>query len=184
MISHQHRKVLPVVWGCLAIAALLSSCANSVRFTSNEILKKEKIIHATADAKSIAIDTMGLNQTRKQILEAAMRKLGVPYCYGGEGVSCYDCSGFVRYAYQTGGIILPRTVEEQRQIGDFIDITMVEPGDIVFFDFSGNGKADHAGIYIGNMRIIHASSSRGVSVDALQDGVFMSKVLFVKKIAQ
>src|ERR1039458_7862896 len=32
-----------------------------------------------------------------------------PYCWGGTGPSCYDCSGLVQAAYHHAGISLPRT---------------------------------------------------------------------------
>jgi cell wall-associated NlpC family hydrolase len=39
----------------------------------------------------------------------AEHRAGRPYCWGGTGPSCFDCSGLVMKAYEHAGINLPRT---------------------------------------------------------------------------
>jgi cell wall-associated NlpC family hydrolase len=45
-------------------------------------------------------------------LEWAWHQAGKGYCWGGNGPSCYDCSGLVVAAYARAGIRLPRTTYE------------------------------------------------------------------------
>ena len=45
-------------------------------------------------------------------LEWAWHQAGKGYCWGGNGPSCYDCSGLVVAAYAHAGISLPRTTYE------------------------------------------------------------------------
>jgi len=46
---------------------------------------------------------------RMVALTWATHQAGKPYCYGGTGPSCFDCSGLVMEAYAHAGIALPRT---------------------------------------------------------------------------
>jgi peptidoglycan DL-endopeptidase CwlO len=84
--------------------------------------------------------------------------LGVPYVWGGESPSGFDCSGLVQYVYRRLGVQLPRTSFEQFKEGVHIARSGLRPGDLVFFDGAG-----HVGIYAGHDRFIHAPHT-GTSV--------------------
>ncbi len=107
------------------------------------------------------------NATRLE--QVAYSWLGTPYRYGGTNRRGIDCSAFVRNVYQAVGIELPRTVKGQVQIGTRVKKQKkLRLGDLVFFRFRRRGsKPDHVGIYLGDQRFIHASKSRGVTVDQL-----------------
>ncbi len=104
-------------------------------------------------------------------LETALRAqyqhwAGTPYRYGGSGANGIDCSGFVRRAL--GPIRnrpLPRTTAAQARIGRAITRSELTTGDFVFF--KTGSPARHVGIYIGDGRFMHASSSRGVTISNL-----------------
>ena len=114
------------------------------------------------------------------ILDTAMQYLGVRYVYGGASSNGFDCSGFTMYVYGKHGYSLPHTATGQWQSGlgtRVYSISDLQPGDLVFFnDPSRNaGKAcSHVGIYIGNGKHIHASSSRsgGVIISDLTSGYY------------
>ncbi|MEX2476701.1 NlpC/P60 family protein [Marinobacter sp.] len=94
------------------------------------------------------------------------RYQGAPYQYGGISASGFDCSGFILTAYQEGlGKQLPRTTSKMLAHGDFVHPGDIEPGDIVFFRIGG--KEQHAGIYMGGGRFIHASTSAGVTQSSM-----------------
>lgn len=99
--------------------------------------------------------------------------IGTPYTYGKNSAKGFDCSGFVQTVYRELGFQLPRTVKELKSGGKKIkSIEKLKPGDLVFFDFSWFKKASHVGIYIENKRFAHASKSRGVVYDSLDDTYF------------
>ncbi len=60
----------------------------------------------------------------------AKRQLGLPYCWGGTGGGCYDCSGLVMEAYASAGITIPRTSEDQW--AQLPHVSSPQPGDLVF----------------------------------------------------
>lgn len=100
---------------------------------------------------------------RKLVVEAR-RWLGTPYRYGGESKAGTDCSGMLMVIYRdVAGLKLPRNSSAQHDYCIEIEKRRLQPGDLVFFSSSKGGrKISHVGMYVGNGRIIHASSSRGV----------------------
>ncbi len=92
-----------------------------------------------------------------------MRFLGVPYVFGGTSTNGFDCSGYVQHVFALLGVHLPRTADEQYVLGKRVVGKAMAPGDLVFFQTYAAG-ASHVGIYLGNDRFVHASSSsRGVT---------------------
>lgn len=90
---------------------------------------------------------------------AAENYLGVPYVWGGESPSGFDCSGLVQYVYRQVGVNLPRTSQEQALVGTPVpSLADAKPGDLVFFAGSDGTDANpgHVGIYIGNGEMIDA----------------------------
>ena len=93
--------------------------------------------------------------------------IGVPYVYAGSSPSGFDCSGFVKYCFLNYyGVYLPHSAHSQSQLGTEVDASQIAVGDIVCFDYDGDGRIDHSGIYIGGDTVIHASSSKGQVVSS------------------
>jgi cell wall-associated NlpC family hydrolase len=95
---------------------------------------------------------------RRSVLRTARKYLGVPYRYGGDDPSGFDCSGFVMYVYEANNISLPRGTKAQFDRGKKISLKNVRPGDLLFFQTSSQ-RISHVGIYEGKGRFIHAPSS-------------------------
>ena len=93
---------------------------------------------------------------------AAMGLVGVPYRFGGNTpAGGFDCSGLIVYVYNNAaGIKLPRTVQEMSRVGQNIQNAAPAPGDLVFFNTTGE-RYSHAGIYVGHGRFVHAPSKGG-----------------------
>ncbi|MBC3191231.1 C40 family peptidase [Pseudonocardia sp. C8] len=91
-----------------------------------------------------------------QALAAAKSKLGAPYQWGATGPSAFDCSGLMVWAFEKVGVDLPRTSKAQSQMdGQDVSKDELKPGDMVFF----YSPVSHVGIYAGNGKVLHASTS-------------------------
>jgi cell wall-associated NlpC family hydrolase len=93
-----------------------------------------------------------------QAVSIAMQYLGVPYVWGGESPSGFDCSGLTKYVYGQLGIGLAHYTGSQWNQGVRIPSDQLLPGDLVFF------RADlgHMGMYIGGGQYIHAPQTGDV----------------------
>ncbi len=100
---------------------------------------------------------------------------GTPYRMGGSTTSGVDCSGFVhQYFLVFHRKTVARTTTALYQAADKVGINRLEMGDLVFFDLNKSGKVGHVGIYLQNGRFVHASTSKGVRIDYLED-IYYSK---------
>jgi murein DD-endopeptidase len=96
----------------------------------------------------------------------ALQQIGVPYRYGGENPSGFDCSGLVQYAYLRAGKAVPRTTSQLWHYTETVDRANMRAGDLLFFEV--DGKMQHVGMYVGEGRFVHApSSGKTVSLASL-----------------
>jgi len=104
---------------------------------------------------------------RDSLVALARAQVGTPYVHGGESpASGFDCSGLVRYIVAALHIMVPRTAARQALAGIAVpkDTAAMLPGDLVTFG-RGKGAVSHIGIYIGNGRIVHASTKAGEVIE-------------------
>jgi cell wall-associated NlpC family hydrolase len=95
-----------------------------------------------------------------RIEHEAKSLLGVKYKYGATGPYQYDCSGFTKHVFSSQGITIPRTSKEQAKVGKYLRYSELKKGDLIFFRSNHSNKVSHVGIFIGNGKFIHASSSK------------------------
>ncbi len=103
-----------------------------------------------------------------EVARHAMRSLGTPYVWGGNGSPGFDCSGFVRRVYADFGYLLPRVSRTQAAVESAPKVERIadlEAGDLMFFRGrnrqTGKMWINHVGMYIGDAQFIHASRSKG-----------------------
>ncbi|NMM61821.1 SH3 domain-containing protein [Clostridium sp. P21] len=98
------------------------------------------------------------------VISTAKSLLGTPYVWGGESLQegGFDCSGFVYYTFKKAGYDLNRISSDQAKQGTEVSKENLQPGDLVFFSFEGNGVVNHVGIYIGNGQMIHSPKTGDV----------------------
>lgn len=96
-------------------------------------------------------------QARREIVNFALQFEGNPYVYGGTSLTKgADCSGFTMSVFKEFGCELPRVAAAQYEASRKKELSEIEPGDLVFY---GRGGISHVALYIGNGKIIHASTS-------------------------
>lgn len=112
------------------------------------------------------------NSLGDEVVATAMKYLGNPYVYGGSSLTNgTDCSGFTQGIMKLMGISIPRTSRDQSRYGTLVSKSQLQKGDLLFFGDSSS-SIFHTGIYIGDGKMIHAStSSRGIIIaDAFTGG--------------
>lgn len=122
------------------------------------------------------------------ILTQAGHYRDAPYSRGGSLAtgSSTDCSGFVQFIYKGFQIDLPRSSAEQAQVGKVVthnmDFSKLLPGDLLFFRRGGRGIG-HAGIYLGEGKMIHASNRRwGVTITDLRQPYYEGTFVVAKRV--
>ena len=111
-------------------------------------------VHTIPSASSAAVAA--------RVVGTADQYVGVPYRFGGTSLNTgFDASGFVQYVFNKHGVRLPRTANEQAQVGEELasDWRAVSAGDLVMFQ--DEGHVSHVAIYAGRNRIIHSSATGG-----------------------
>ena len=96
--------------------------------------------------------------TAAEFIAEAEKFLGVPYVYGGESPSGFDCSGLVQYCLNAIGVPgCPRTSEEQWAWCKHVSYGELAPGDLIFEEWPGDSSPPgHVIIYIGGDRVVEA----------------------------
>lgn len=141
------------------------------------------IIQSCSSSKSKSISTRGnlpvskareVSKTSQSVIKSAQKYKGTKYKYGGESKRGMDCSGLIYVAFSDNAITVPRTTSELKVIGQWVDLKEVKSGDLVFFATKKNSrKVNHVGIVTevtnGDLKFIHASSSKGVIESRLSE---------------
>lgn len=110
--------------------------------------------------KPLAGFSASVGAFRDSFVARAREQIGTRYKLGGTAPERgFDCSGLVRFVAKAFDITLPRTARQQATMGTAVprDLAAMKPGDLLTF---GKGKAvSHIGIYVGDGRFVHASTS-------------------------
>ena len=161
-----NRLAATVFAGLVAFAAAIPASAQ-------QSPAKKPAAKATAQKKSVVASLMDREASpagpfarlsftqRDSIIEHTRNLLGVKYKWGGiNPAKGLDCSGIVKYVFAKLGIELPHRAAELAKLGDPItkDTAAMQPGDLLVFGKAGK-RISHVGIYIGDGKMIQASST-------------------------
>lgn len=121
-------------------------------------------------------------ELKEKFIEIAKHYGIYRYKYGGNGNGYLDCSMFVKLVYNELGIDLPRTAREQFKVGKIVSKDQLMPGDLVFFMTRGRYPS-HVGIYLGNNKFMHFSSSqKGLAIDSLNRPYFKKRFIGARRV--
>lgn len=141
------------IWPMMVLALLLVGCSSTPKM-----------------APEVPAVAAPIDPVQSDVLFRAFSLIGTPYRYGGSSPDTgFDCSGLIHYVYrEAAGMSLPRTTSGLNALQSQAPANALRPGDLVLFAMGGR-RVDHAGIYVGEGRFLHAPSTGGrVRVDELQ----------------
>ncbi len=124
----------------------------------------------------------GGSATGREIADYALQYVGTPYHWGGvDPTTGFDCSGFVYYVYKHFGYTLNRVASEQALNGKHVEVSDLQPGDLLCF-YSGGSYIGHVGIYIGSNRFVHAATSTTGVITSELTGYYAQRGFEVRRL--
>lgn len=169
----------------LAAALFFVGCTSAVRYSTPpggvharadavDTLPHEPVFRDGPEERTIPRET--LTRIDKAVMNRVIsRYLGTPYQEGGSGTLGIDCSGLVYVVYRDyDGTRLPLNVQALYRLDNRVGFDDLAYGDLIFFRINDR-RVSHVGIYLDNGKFIHASETRGVVVDSLNDEYFAGR---------
>lgn len=153
------------------IACLLFSCLLNSTFAQSS-----KTTTTTTDPDNLAKEyfsqIMGVAvsaTTNSKMYQFIYDWIGTPYRLGGNSKNGIDCSKFAAQLYDQ--VFNTSIGYNSRNIYSNVDKVKkgdLKPGDFVFFKIRSR-NITHVGVYIGDNKFAHASTSRGVMISDLDE---------------
>lgn len=123
------------------------------------------------ESDSVVQTSPKAEESTDQIKDVIMKEFedwkGTPHRMGGESKNGIDCSGFAHHIYSSlFNLDVPRSSKAFMKAGQKISKDELKPGDLVIFH---PRSYRHVGIYVGNNKFIHSSTSNGVAMSDLNN---------------
>ncbi len=119
----------------------------------------------------------------KRFNKTAFSFLGTRYRFGGTSRNGMDCSSFVQHVFREMDVDLPRTAREQYWVGETVSPYDLQKGDLLFFRTYASFPS-HVGIYLGDNKMIHASSREHKVVISPITSYYRSRFIGAKRMAK
>jgi len=169
-----------------------SAAANRLQLVNRDLLNEQEFSDTLAEltdidrerpvdlAKTLEENSSGVNKIKK----TAYTFLGARYRFGGNSRKALDCSSFTQQVFREQKVNLPRTAREQFYVGNEVMRGDLQKGDLVFFQTYARFPS-HVGIYLGNRKMIHASSrDRRVVISSMDTPYYTSRFLGARRIGK
>ncbi|RHT18850.1 C40 family peptidase [Clostridium sp. AM33-3] len=159
MVAHAEPEVIQEAPVSTVLEVASEEVADEDNGPAPEIQAAKKLEEELAAAEEEAARAAEeAASARQNLVDYALQFVGGPYRAGGNDPHTgVDCSGFVRYVMQHGaGISMNRSSGSQATQGHAVNSSQMQPGDLLFY--SGGSGINHVAMYIGDGKIVHAST--------------------------
>lgn len=190
--DHEAPPVSDIVAG--GILNVIKSGNGTSLFITVQLPDGRKGFLSRKECKDFREWTGAVDPDSAALIRFARTQMGRPYLWGGTSVKGFDCSGFTKYIYQTGGLILSRDASQQVLQGMEVPRGAIwkdlKSGDLLFFGREATEslqeRVSHVGMYIGGSEFIHCSGMVRVnSLDSTRVNYkpyYHTNLLYVKRI--
>ncbi len=159
MVAHAEPEVIQEAPVSTVLEVATEKDSDEDNGLAPEIQAAKKLEEELAAAEEAAAEAAEATaNARQNLVNYALQFVGGPYRAGGNDPRTgVDCSGFVRYVMQHGaGISMNRSSGSQATQGHAVNSSQMQPGDLLFY--SGGSGINHVAMYIGDGKIVHAST--------------------------
>ena len=157
MLKNKMKKLICGMTMCITVCSQMIFPQTAFAATKAAVEKAGEAFVAGMTETAEAEEVLSEEELRQQIVDFALQFVGNPYVYGGTSLTNgADCSGFVMSVFAEFGYELPRVAAAQCSASEKKSIADIEVGDLVFY---GEGCIDHVALYIGDGKIVHASTA-------------------------
>ena len=157
MLKNKMKKLICGMTMCITVCSQMIFPQTAFAATKAAVEKAGEAFVAGMTETAEAEEVLSEEELRQQIVDFALQFVGNPYVYGGTSLTNgADCSGFVMSVFAEFGYELPRVAAAQCAASEKKDVSDIEAGDLVFY---GDGGIDHVALYIGDGKIVHASTA-------------------------
>jgi len=161
---------------------------NRLQLINKDLLNEQELMNTLAELTDLESDqpvdlakSLEANQAISSLKKSAYSFLGARYSFGGNSRSALDCSSFTQQVFREQSVKLPRTAREQFNVGNEVMRGDLKKGDLVFFQTYARFPS-HVGIYLGNRKMIHASSrEHRVVVSSMDTPYYLSRYLGARR---
>lgn len=162
--------------------------SNRLQLINKDLLSEQELTETLAELTDLESDrpvdlakTLEANQAINSLKKSAYSFLGARYRFGGSSRSALDCSSFTQQVFREQSVKLPRTAREQFYVGNEVMRGDLKKGDLVFFQTYARFPS-HVGIYLGNRKMIHASSrEHRVVISSMDTPYYLSRYLGARR---
>lgn len=173
-----------------AETATSPASADRLRLINKDLLSEQELDDTLAELTDLESDqtvdlakNMEASQALNNLKKSAYGFLGARYRFGGSSRSALDCSSFTQQVFREQSIDLPRTAREQFYVGDEVVRGDLKKGDLVFFQTYASFPS-HVGIYLGDRKMIHASSRQHrVVISSMDTPYYLSRYLGARRMS-
>ena len=158
MVAHAEPEVIQEAPVSTVLEVATEEDSDEDNGPAPEIQAAKKLEEELAAETAAAEAAEATANARQNLVNYALQFVGGPYRAGGNDPRTgVDCSGFVRYVMQHGaGISMNRSSGSQATQGHAVNSSQMQPGDLLFY--SGGSGINHVAMYIGDGKIVHAST--------------------------
>lgn len=186
-VLFNNRSGIKQLSALLISSLIIISCGSSKNVTTKKNTTPKTVTKSENLRKLDSKFDGKISRSINDILKDAEKYIGTPYKFGGNTSSGFDCSGFTVKVFEENDFKLPRRSSDQAEAGNKIDIKEVKPGDLLFFATAGGSRVSHVGIVhdIGNdgeVKFIHASTSKGVIISSLNETYWNKAYLHAQRV--
>jgi peptidoglycan DL-endopeptidase LytE len=164
---------------------------NRLAMINSDLLNEKELANTLAELTDLDSEkevdlakTLEENESANTLKKTAYSFLGARYRFGGTSRNSLDCSSFTQQVFRDLKISLPRTAREQFYVGNEVVRGDLKKGDLVFFQTYARFPS-HVGIYLGNRKMIHASSrDRKVVISSMDTPYYLGRYLGARRVGE